>query len=155
MSLYNLIHGMDDHAEEYLAWLHLSMADFERFRDAYLNVDGTEITVLARIGRNSWCENPEEILKYVSASPYFLREHDDEFDCTFKYIIYKVPRAFRGEAKRLAPTTAPLTLREKTDLAAAEMQGMTHEQLLADPRFSKLAKGMEQAIKNGGGGIEL
>lgn len=50
MSLYNMLFGENPDAMALLGMLELTRKVFGRYRDVYLNKDGTKITVISRIG---------------------------------------------------------------------------------------------------------
>lgn len=112
MSMYNLVHGTNPAADWLLALLDLTREDVGRFRDAWVNKTeaGYEIAVYTRNGggnRGCWrddtpegptCDCPGCIMEYrLTAHPLYLRDADDNFDCTYATIFFRAP----DEAKAL------------------------------------------------------
>lgn len=116
MSLYNILHGMNFLTPVLLAILDIDQKegkwDSGRFRDIYLNEDGTEIILFTRNGggnRESYF--PDEITKH----PNYLKDFDDDFDCTYAYIVFSVPDHYKDLLKKLSTGEPPKNLKEKTD----------------------------------------
>ena len=93
MSLYNMLHGMNRSSDILLSFLGLTRDDFGRFRDCYINDDGN-ICVYTRNGGGNR-ESYEEVFNCMEAHKYFIRDYDDDFDCTYATYEFRVPDAFR------------------------------------------------------------
>jgi len=116
MSLYNILHGMN-----YLTPVLLAILDIDqkgsrwnsgRFRDIYLNEDGTKIILFTRNGggnRESYF--PDDIVEH----PNYLTDYDDDFDSTYAYIEFSVPKGFKRLIKKLSTGEKPKSLKQKTD----------------------------------------
>ena len=116
MSFYNILHGMN-----YLTPVLLAILDIDqkgsrwnsgRFRDIYLNEDGTKIILFTRNGggnRESYF--PDDIRKHSN----YLTDYDDDFDSTYAYIEFSVPKGFKRLIKKLSTGEKPKSLKQKTD----------------------------------------
>jgi hypothetical protein len=88
MSLYNMLFGQNPLSPLYLEMVGLPSEYFRRFRDAYLNDDGTQIIVYTRCGGGN---RDDYFPTDVNEHPLYIKDCDDEFDCTYAYIYFKVP----------------------------------------------------------------
>lgn len=160
MGMYNAVHGFHHDAGVLLKMLDIGQDNSKwkvgRFRDAWLNVGGTEICIFTRNGGNNrkcWEAMPgfEEtevtnrandnansekcdcsgctITHHLPKHPNYLRDEDDEFDSTYAYIYFSVPECYKSLAALMAPKEPEPTLKEKTDCAVESMKSMTPEQL--------------------------
>ena len=139
MNLYNQLHGENPQADELLNMIMCKREDFGRYRDIYLNADGTRITVWTRCGGS----NRPYFTKMYEAfrnNPYAIRHYDDKFDATFAYIEFKVSGICQARAKELATGKEPESLREKTDRTLVELESMNIE---TDPRTKPLVQKFE------------
>jgi len=145
MSLYNLLHGTNKLAALLLKVWELDQSggkwDTGRFRDIYLNKDGTKIILLTRNGgRNRKDYFPNNIVNH----PNYITDYDDGFDCAYAYIEFSVPEQFKELIAKLSSGKDPLTLKEKFDKTMAEMKKMTPEQLAQDERFKPIKEVLEK-----------
>lgn len=86
MSLYNTLFGMNPDADKLLSLLGATQDDFGRFRNVYME-DGY-IVVHTRCGGN----NREEYFPdWVTDHPWYSHDADQDFDCTYADIFFKVP----------------------------------------------------------------
>lgn len=102
MSLYNMINGVNPLAGALLQMLNLKPDDVGRFRDCFLQLtdDGAEIHVFTRNGgenRDSYQDETEAL----QAHSEYLRDFDDDFDCTYATYVFKVPEKWRGAVAHL------------------------------------------------------
>lgn len=100
MSLYNMLFGVNPFSTTLLEILGISEADVPRYRDCYLNDDGSEIIVHTRTGggnREAY-EFENDCMKKVAG---YLYDEDDDFDCTYADFHYRVPEPFRGQVALL------------------------------------------------------
>ena len=123
MSLYNLLHGMNYLTPVLLAILDIDQKegkwDSGRFRDIYLNEDGTKIILFTRNGggnRESYF--PDE----VKTHPNYITDYDDDFDCTYAYIEFSVPKGYKNLLKKLSTGEKPRSLKEKSDEYLAKLK---------------------------------
>lgn len=145
MSLYNLLHGTNKSAALLLKVLELDQSGGKwntgRFRDIYLNEDGTKIILLTRNGGGNREDYfPNNIVKH----PNYITDYDDDFDCTYAYIEFSVPEKFKELIGKLSTGKKPQTLKEKTDNIIAEMKKMTPEQMKQDERFKPIKEVLEK-----------
>lgn len=135
MSLYNVLFGTNEIASVLLFILDIDQPDEKwssgRFRDIYLNEDGTRIILYTRNGggnRGHWsfthakykegedCPCPGCIISYnLPKHPNYIRDYDDTFDSTYAYMEFKVPEQFREIAENLATGKRPESIHEKFD----------------------------------------
>ena len=94
MSMYNMIHGQNPLSVIYLKMLGLSPDDVGRFRDCYLN--GDEIAVYTRNGGGNR-ESYEEVFAELEEHENYLRDEDDEFDCTYATIYFSIPAQYEAD----------------------------------------------------------
>ena len=88
MSLYNLVFGMNPDSDKLLALLGKTKADFGRFRNVYLE-DGYIIVHTRNGGGNR--EDYEDVFDEMSEHPWYSHDADDDFDCTYASIYFKIP----------------------------------------------------------------
>lgn len=106
MSLYNMMFGNDPLAAVTLEALQLSTNDIPRFRDAYFDADKNCLVVYTRTGggnrdyydepnayENEGYEGPFN--RDLQAHPEYIRDEDDDFDCTYAYFYFNVPESFK------------------------------------------------------------
>ncbi|SRR5713101_3719560 len=117
MSLYNMLHGKNPIADMLLAMINLTGADVGRYRDYYLNELGTEICVYTRNGGG----NREGYMPDFSGHPYFLRDADDDFDCTYATLYFAVPPEFAGVCKQLADQSDTRTGAQKFEQLMSDL----------------------------------
>lgn len=138
MSLYNNLFSVNQHTGYFLQILDIRMEEIGRFRDIWLNEDGTKIILLTRNGGG----NRKKFVNFTEAMrqhhPCYLKDYDDEYDATYAYFEFRVPEFAEEECKKLATGIKPKTLREKFDGVQKEMENMTREQMLTDPRFTAI-----------------
>ena len=118
--LYNMLFGEDKNAGRFLEMLNLERDMFQRYRDCYLNGDGTRIIVLTRIGGN-YRPNYDAVFDNIHNHPYFLSDYDEPKDETYCYFEFKVPEKYLKETQSMATGFEPLTVGEKFDKEIAEM----------------------------------
>lgn len=112
MSLYNMLFEENENADELLKMLKLSRPDFGRYRDVFLNKDGSEIIVYTRCGGG----NREEyyyMFDKISKHPCYVRDEDDDYDSTYCYLYFDVPKEHLKRARELATGKEPETISEK------------------------------------------
>ena len=90
MSLYNLVFGMNPDSDKLLSLLGKTQADFGRFRNVYME-DGCIIVHTRNGGGNR--EDYEDVFDEMSEHPWYSHDADDDFDCTYANIYFKVPES--------------------------------------------------------------
>lgn len=88
MSLYNMLFGMNPDTDKLMTLLGKSPADFGRFRNCYLE-DGY-IVVHTRCGGGNR-EGYEDMFDEISQHPWYSHDQDQDFDCTYADIFFKIP----------------------------------------------------------------
>lgn len=106
MSLYNALFGVNKLSPLLLAILNIDQGNENsyssgRFRDIYLNEDGSSITLYTRNGGGNR-DDYQHIFDKFACHPNYIRDWDDDFDCTYAYIEFSVPDKFKEWCKELA-----------------------------------------------------
>lgn len=99
-----------------------------RFRDIYLNEDGTEIILYTRNGGGNR-EGYWHIFDMLRKHPLYVRDYDDDFDCTYAYIVFKVPDDYSEICRMMATGQEPPTISEKFHREIESMEQMSAGQL--------------------------
>lgn len=99
--LYNMLFGENDHASELLEILNLDRTMFGRYRDCFLNSDGTIIIVLTRCGGNNRTDYDNVFVRMREHERY-MGDADDPSDETYCYFEFEVPVLFRPQTRPLA-----------------------------------------------------
>ena len=98
MSLYNLLFGSNPNANDILALLGKGVADFGRYRNVFIEEDF--IIVHTRNGGGNR-EDYEYVFEEMSKHPWYSHDEDDDFDCTYANIYFKVPEDVKQELENL------------------------------------------------------
>jgi hypothetical protein len=117
-----------------------------RFRDIYLNEDATLITLYTRNGGG----NRDEyfwVFDILRKHPQYVRNWDDDFDCTYAYIEFKVPPEAQELCKKLMTGDKPKTIHEKFQETMAAMQKMTPAEIRKDKRFAPIVDALGKIAK--------
>ncbi len=88
MSLYNLVFGMNPDSDKLLEILGKTREDFGRFRNVYME-DGCIVVHTRNGGGNR--EDYEDVFDEMSEHPWYSHDADDDFDCTYANIYFKLP----------------------------------------------------------------
>lgn len=94
MSLYNTLFGSNPNADEILSLLGKTAGDFGRYRNVFIEDDF--IVVHTRNGGGNR-EDYEEVFQEMSEHPWYSHDEDDDFDCTYANIFFKVPENVQQE----------------------------------------------------------
>lgn len=149
MSLYNTLFKENEHAEALLEMLNLSREDFGRYRDCYLNKDGSNIIVYTRCGGDNR-EDYDYVFNNVCNHKYYITDYDDDFDNTYCYFVFKTPDIFLDETKKMSNGKDPDSVGEKFKKEIEEMKIPNSD---AAKRAEALAKQIQKGIEeqpNGG-----
>ena len=125
MSLYNMLNGYNPNAGKLLSALQLDPRTIDRFRDCSLmEVDGkVVIHVFCRTGGGNREDYPNT--KLVE-HPLYIRDEDDDFDCTYAHYYFTLPQAVIDEVMAQGMELSELvdneTLKEKTDRAVDSLK---------------------------------
>lgn len=117
MSLYNALFGVSNISGFLLKMLGLTEEQCGRFRDCYL--EGGDIVIYTRNGggnRELYQSTIDELAKH----PCYLKDYDDDYDCTYAYIIFKVPDEYKDDVANLP--NAQYTPSEKWELLLKSME---------------------------------
>jgi hypothetical protein len=97
--MYNLIFGRNPMSDMILATLGLKKEDCGRFRDCF--IFNNEIAIYTRNGggNREYCQNVFDTLEKHSC---YLRDEDDDFDCTYATIYFKFPEEYKEELSKLS-----------------------------------------------------
>ncbi len=169
MGLYNVLHGVNASSEELLSMLDLGTKyPIGRFRDIWVSEDGEKIILFTRNGggnrecyANERCGTNDPDCFYDSPiycpvianrelkkHPNYLKDYDDDYDCTYAYFEFSVPDSFKERVKEIARQQGrPKTLKEKSDEVIEEMQTMPKEKFEKDPRFKPLVDVLKKVLK--------
>ena len=94
MSLYNMVFGYSQLAAPLLAALNIDPRNVPRFRDCFLNKDGSAIVIFTRTGggnREEYAEQNDAMTRW----PGYLSNHDDETDSTYAHFNFAVPEEIK------------------------------------------------------------
>ena len=153
MSLYNMVHGENKDADKLVYMVDLERDAFGRFRDIYLNADGTSIIVYTRCGGSNRQEY-DKVFEDMESHDEYIRDYDDEYDETYCYFEFSIPYDHQKEAKKMATGIEPETVHQKFDRAIKEMKDPNSQ---ASKRGAEIAAKIEKGIKDNpnGGFIRL
>lgn len=150
MSLYNMIFKENPDADKLLSMLDLNREIFGRYRDAYLNADGSKIIIYTRCGGDNR-QDYDFVFELMEQHPQYISDYDDEVDETYCYFEFEVPKKYKKEAEGMATGKEPLNVHEKFDEAIKEMQTPGSE---AEKRAKEVAQRIQEGIEaNPQGGI--
>jgi hypothetical protein len=88
MSLYNMLFGVNPNSDQLLGILGYTREDCGRFRDVY--VDDGFIVIHTRNGGGNR-EDYEYVFDEMSTHPWYVKDEDDDFDCTYANIYFRIP----------------------------------------------------------------
>lgn len=153
-SLYNAMFGVNPQADLLLKMLHLDgdkKSCTGRFRDIFLNADGTKIILYTRNGGGNREEYQWVFDDFKKLHPYYIRDWDDDFDNTFAYIEFNVPPEYLKETKALATGKEPLSISDKFKQFDEDMKnGVDNEVTQRAMKVGEqIFKQMEGAMKTG------
>jgi len=97
MSLYNMLFGVNPFSTVLLEMLGVAVETVPRFRDCFLNEDGTEIIIHTRTGGGNRRDYMEGNAALTKVSGYKF-DADDSFDITYANFHYAVPEPFKEAA---------------------------------------------------------
>tara|TARA_Y100000310_G_C20561830_1_gene753463 strand:+ start:509 stop:943 length:435 start_codon:yes stop_codon:yes gene_type:complete len=96
--MYGMLFGQNGLAPALLGALGLTRDDFGRFRDA--GVAGGEIYVYTRCGGGNRADYGE-VFEAMGKHANYLRDEDDDFDCTYCAFYFSFPENFRAELEKI------------------------------------------------------
>lgn len=120
MSMYNNLFGENEDAVPLLGMINCTRNDFQRYRDVYLNKEGTVITVVARIGGGN---RPayRQVFNNMMRHELYIQSYDDDYDKTYAYFEFKVPEKYAATCKLMAPKVDRLSVGDMFKKECAEM----------------------------------
>lgn len=136
MSLYNKLFGENEDAVPLLGMINCTRNDFQRYRDVYLNKEGTRITVVTRIGGENKKEY-KQVYHNMLRNDFYIRDYEDKYDKTYAYFEFKVPEKYAATCKLMAPKVDRLSVGDMFKKECAEMSIPGSE---AFKRAERLAK---------------
>lgn len=145
MSLYTRLFGENEDAVALLGMLSLTRNEFQRYRDVYLNKEGTKIIVLTRLGGGNRKEY-KQVFKNMKKHPYYIKNYDDKFDKTYAFFEFKVPEKYEHTCKAIAPKEERLSLKEMFEKEIEESKIPGSE---ASKRADAIAEEFFRAMESG------
>lgn len=142
MSLYNTLFGENEDTPVLLGMLAVNKEYFDRFRDVDLIEEGTKIRVFTRLGggnREGYRKTWDKIRKH----DLYIKDYDDDFDCTFAYVEFNIPEQFKETAKKMFKGE-PVSFSDKFKKELEEMDKPGTE---AYKKAEEIAKKFENAIE--------
>lgn len=132
MSLYNALFGTNKISPLLLKVLDIDQPSGKyrsgRFRDIYLNEDGSKIILLTRNGGGNR-EEYQPLIDVLATHPNYITDYDDDFDPTYAYIEFSVPKDFKEDFKKLAMGEKPKNISEKFNKLISDIgKGKTTEE---------------------------
>ena len=88
MSLYNMFFGVNPNSDQLLGILGYTQADCGRFRDVF--VEDNHIVIHTRNGGGNR-DDYQWVFDEMSTHPWYSHDADDDFDCTYANIYFRVP----------------------------------------------------------------
>lgn len=149
MSLYNRLFGENEEAHVLLGFVGLNKGIFMRYRDCFLNPEGTVVTVISRIGGGNR-KDYRQTFTDLKKNENYVCDYDDAFDSTYCYFEFKVPDKYLDTAKKMAPEEVRLSVGEmfKKEVEDSKIPGSD-----AEKRMAEIADLIFGAIESGEGGI--
>ena len=95
---------MNPDVKQILALLGKSEAHFGRFRNVFIDEDF--IVVHTRNGGDNR-EDYEYVFEEMSKHPWYSHDEDDDYDCTYANIFFKVPESFQKELQNFNQGSDP------------------------------------------------
>ena len=151
MSLYERLFGENEEAGVLLGFVGLNKSMFMRYRDCYLNKEGTAVTVIARIGGPNR-KDYRQVFTDVKKNVNYVRNYDDKFDKTYCYFEFRVPDEYLFTAVKMAPKEDRLSVGDmfKKEVEEASIPGTP-----AAKRQQEIAEFLFNAMENGDHFISL
>ena len=153
MSLYNTLFGENPESSVLLGMLGVNKEYFNRFRAIELIEKCTKFRVFIKLERRKK-HRINEIWDKIRSNRLYIKDYDDDFDCTYAYIEYNIPDEFKETAKKMFKSE-PVSFSDKF---AKELEEMNKPGTEAYEKSQILAKKFEDAIRdseNGNGNIHI
>lgn len=97
---YHILFGYNHLVGPLLDALKIDPDSVGRFRDCFLNIDGTEIIIYTRTGGNNR-DAYAATIEMLQNHPRYLRDEDDSFDCTYSLFHFSIPEDVADVCKKL------------------------------------------------------
>ena len=143
MSLYNYLFGENSESHILLGMIGVNKDYFDRYRDIELIEAGTKIRVFTRLGGGNR-EYYQETWEKIKNHELYIKDYDDDFDCTYAYIEYNIPEQFKETAKKMFKGE-PVSFSDKFH---KELEEMNKEGTEAYKKAEQMAKKIEYIIDN-------
>ena len=140
--IYNMLFGENEYADQLLDMLGLDKSMFGRYRDCYLNADGTRIIVVTRCGGKDRYEYDDVFARMRDHNNY-LGDYDDSIDETYCYFEFGVPVIFQQDTMLMATGKEPLSVGNKFN---KEIQDMRIKGSDAEKRAQRISKYINNKI---------
>lgn len=151
MSFYNFLHGENPDSVALLGMLKLTKNSFGRYRDIYLNADGTKMIVYTRLGGMNRKEY-RQVITNMRRHPNYIRDYDDNFDNTYAYFEFSVPEEYNKTCKLMSTGKDPETIQEKfrSNIERMDTPGTPEYE-----KAQQIAQKIVDAIENDSGNIHF
>ena len=151
MSLYNRLFGENEEAHILLGFVGLNKGIFMRYRDCYLNPEGTIVTVISRTGGDNRKDYRQSFTD-IRRNENYIRDYDYDFDNTYCYFEFRVPDKYKYTAERMAPKENRISVGEmfKKEVEEANIPGSP-----AEKRQKEIAETIFRAMESGDHFISL
>lgn len=155
-----MIFGQNPASDILLAILGLTRADVGRYRDCYTNDDGTEIIVYTRNGGGNR-EDYQPVIDELAKHPNYLRDEDDEYDCTYASIVFSVPEPVRDAVKAIADQTNTTPPAQKwqtllNDLNSGKSNAVVARALeVGKEVFAAVESGISKTVSTPDGSVQI
>lgn len=143
MSLYNALFGENEEASVLLGMLGVNKEYFTRFRDVDLIDDGEKIQVFTRLGGGNR-EGYAATWNKIKTHELYIKDYDDDFDCTYAYIEFNIPSEFKETAKKMFKDE-PVSFSDKFN---KKIEEMGEEGTEASKKATEIANKIVETINN-------
>jgi hypothetical protein len=126
MSLYNILFGTNPMSDILLKCLGLTKGEVPRFRDCFLQ--DNEIVIHTRTGGDNREEYSKENDKLCEIKNY-LRDEDDEFDCTYANFYYSFPQEYAEDLQAISEENQDYAPSEKWKMLFNAMSDKKNDHL--------------------------
>ena len=140
-NLYNQIFKVNPDAPMLIKVLNL--IEVGRFRDIFLNKDGTRIILYTRNGGKNR-KKYQSIFDDLRKHPFYIRDWDDAYDNTYAYVEFSMPPKYIQELQGMATGIEPKSIGDKFKEVFKEMAVMTPRQMAEDQRFKSTIEMLNQ-----------
>jgi hypothetical protein len=155
VSLYNRLFGENEYSDILLGFIGVNKNMFMRYRDCYLNKEGTIVTILTRLGgvnRRTY----KQVFNNVKQNPNYVRDYDDDYDDTYCYFEFKVENKYLKTAKIMAPKENRLSVGDmfKKEIEESQIEGSPASKRM-EALANEISEKIEECKKTGNNIIDL